>query len=904
MPRLTRRSAASKEEATPEKEENTKTTSRSRSRGTKKEEPKQEEVSTDEPQETPAKRGGRQPAKAKEVTPKKGKSPASGRSTSRSTRGNKQEEEEEQEQAGEEEAEEEEQPKGSTRSRGKGGRGATKGGRASNAKAAEDKKEADSEKDTEDISDSGAKASTSKNKKSVTPRGGRRSRGKAGSEPAEEEQESKEDESKNGDEPAVAPDSDVSTEPKGRQKRTPNQKQAATATPPSGGRRGRGQKKTESQPTQEGLAATETESSKEEAMETTEEEAKPQEDKKPEEEPKPGESSLTTEETKEAESSPGKKRKLEEEEEEGDREVKRIKVVESEPPAEEGKEDDLTDYVVVNKDEVPAPESKEVVESLPPAISSESDSAGDEPMPAAAEITSRVDTTDANFVVPLTEAELAKQYAPKQKEETDETSSTLVEVGSEAASDITGVSRGLDFSDAVSLDSSISAEQPDQPAEVPTDNPRNSLEKDSSEFAEVTMEKQASAETDEPDTAIDQVANLLSSPEVDSVSPLLATEHCADLNQLFTNNNNSGYNAINIQGSYDILNRKFILNKAVPAELMDPAYCFSVVSYNILADCHLKRGDYSYVKPQFLETVYRHFLLMKELTYLDGDIVCLQEVNPSYYNSHLLPEMIKRGYTGSFMKRTKDYWDEGAATFVRKSKFAVVSSQSISLRDLAYKAVNGLNLNPEISEAAKKYLDRADVILLTQVKFLKTNEIITICNIHVLYDLEALDVQCIEVACAIKELVTNSGSDLNPHIICGDFNSMYNSPAYQLVKDGYLIDNNIKKLQAIQALELTDNTVSKAIVNHMWGAFQHTSSSLQSAYYTIMQREPLCTTYTKSSYGTLDYIFFSSLSLHVIGVLETLDDKVVRRLGGLPSSSVPSDHLSLKAVFRTREEKN
>ncbi|KAK0040079.1 DNA ligase 1-like isoform X3 [Biomphalaria pfeifferi] len=881
MPRLTRRSAASKEEATPEKEEITKTTSRSRSRGTK-----QVEVSTDEPQETPAKRGGRQPVKAKAMTPKKGKSPASGRSTSRSTRGNKQEEkEEEQEQAGEEEAEEEEQPKGSTRSRGKEGRGATKGGRASNVKAAEDKKEAESEKDAEDISDSGAKASSRKNKKSVTPRGGR-SRGKAGSEPAEEEQESKEDESKNGDEPAVAPGSDVSTEPKGRQKRTPNQKQAASATPPSSGRRGRGQKKTESQPTQEGLAATETESSKEEAMETTEEEAKPQEDKKPEEEPKPEESSLTTEETKEAESSPGKKRKLEEE---GEREVKRIKVVESEPPAEEDKEDDLTDYVVVNKDEVPAPESKEVDEFLPPAISSESDSAGDEPMPAAADVTSRVDTTDANFVVPLTEAELAKQYAPKQKEETDETSSTLVEVGSEAASDITGVSRGLDFSDAVSLDSSISAEQPDQPAEVPTDNPRNSLEKDSSEFAEVTMEKQASAETDEPDTAIDQ-----------SDAGALPTESANNLDSL----HNSGYNALNIQGSYDILNRKFILNKAVPAELMDPAYCFSVVSYNILADCHLKRGDYAYVKPQFLETVYRHFLLMKELTYLDGDIVCLQEVNPSYYDSHLLPEMIKRGYTGSFMKRTKDYWDEGAATFVRKSKFAVVSSQSISLRDLAYKAVDGLNLNSEISEAAKKYLDRADVILLTQVKFLKTNEIITICNIHVLYDLEALDVQCIEVACAIKELVTNSGSDLNPHIICGDFNSPYNSPAYQLVQDGYLIDNNIKKLQAIKALELTDNTVSKAIVNHMWGAFQHTSSSLQSAYYTIMQKEPLCTTYTKSCFGTLDYIFFSSLSLHVIGVLETLDDKVVRRLGGLPSSSVPSDHLSLKAVFRTREEKN
>ena len=35
--------------------------------------------------------------------------------------------------------------------------------------------------------------------------------------------------------------------------------------------------------------------------------------------------------------------------------------------------------------------------------------------------------------------------------------------------------------------------------------------------------------------------------------------------------------------------RKFIPNPAFPLDLMDPAFCFSVVSYNILAECHWKR---------------------------------------------------------------------------------------------------------------------------------------------------------------------------------------------------------------------------------------------------------------------------------------------------------------------------
>ena len=50
----------------------------------------------------------------------------------------------------------------------------------------------------------------------------------------------------------------------------------------------------------------------------------------------------------------------------------------------------------------------------------------------------------------------------------------------------------------------------------------------------------------------------------------------------------------------------------------------------------------------------------------------------------------------------------------------------------------------------------------------------------------------------------------------------------------------------------------------------------------------------------MDYLFFSSASLDVLGVLEMLDQAVLNNIGRLPSVNIPSDHLSLKAVFKMK----
>ena len=62
--------------------------------------------------------------------------------------------------------------------------------------------------------------------------------------------------------------------------------------------------------------------------------------------------------------------------------------------------------------------------------------------------------------------------------------------------------------------------------------------------------------------------------------------------------------------------------------------------------------------------------------------------------------------------------------------------------------------------------------------------------------------------------------------------------------------------------------------------------------------EPPVTSRHHTTRDTLDYILYSANSLDNVGVLETLDAPVVDAMGHTPNKDVPSDHLSVKAVFR------
>lgn len=73
-------------------------------------------------------------------------------------------------------------------------------------------------------------------------------------------------------------------------------------------------------------------------------------------------------------------------------------------------------------------------------------------------------------------------------------------------------------------------------------------------------------------------------------------------------------------------------NSTVP---LSGVQVFSIVAYNILADCNAggEFGTSPWIKPEQLAIEYRHVNLMHELKFLDADIVCLQEVGENYFET-------------------------------------------------------------------------------------------------------------------------------------------------------------------------------------------------------------------------------------------------------------------------------
>ncbi|CAE1156954.1 unnamed protein product [Acanthosepion pharaonis] len=311
----------------------------------------------------------------------------------------------------------------------------------------------------------------------------------------------------------------------------------------------------------------------------------------------------------------------------------------------------------------------------------------------------------------------------------------------------------------------------------------------------------------------------------------------------------TGLSAPSIDFKDILLNRAFKLNPALfSSTITEKSKQFSVVTYNILADCHFRRNDktdrYPADEKPFIELPARHKRLMAELCYIDADIVCLQEVEPEYYSKTLSPDMQRLGYEGFYKKRVHENFDEGETTFYKTSRFSDPENTAYSLKQLIDKDIQELSLSEDVKESVRKFMCRPDVLLVTRLRCKNTGKFITVGNVHVNWGQFKLpNLQCVQIARAIREVVNRAGNDSSPHVICGDFNSFPQAPGYQLASEGYLSDSMIHFLQSSKTMEMPDGTKS-ALIDHLWQGFQHTSSSLKSAYAVVQGREPDLTTMT------------------------------------------------------------
>merc|ERR1719442_268873 len=76
---------------------------------------------------------------------------------------------------------------------------------------------------------------------------------------------------------------------------------------------------------------------------------------------------------------------------------------------------------------------------------------------------------------------------------------------------------------------------------------------------------------------------------------------------------------------------------------------------------------------------------------------------------------------------------------------------------------------------------------------------------------------------------------------------------------------------------------------------------MATAYQTCNGREAQYTNYTEDFKGTLDYIWFSPDALAVLTISQVDDESQLTQETALPSSTRPSDHVSLVSTFMFRD---
>lgn len=210
---------------------------------------------------------------------------------------------------------------------------------------------------------------------------------------------------------------------------------------------------------------------------------------------------------------------------------------------------------------------------------------------------------------------------------------------------------------------------------------------------------------------------------------------------------------------------------------------FTVMSYNILSQDLLEANQdlYTHCPLEVLEWSHRCRLLLEEIQRWVPDILCLQEVQENHFHQQLQPVLTQMGYTCVYKKRTGTKTD-GCATCYRSSVFT-----ELSVIEVEY-------FRPEI-----ELLDRHNVgiIVLLLPTVTQGSEVkaqgppLCVANTHLLFNPRRGDIKLAQLAILLAEIdkVFKSCKCKREHcniILCGDFNSVPQSPLYELITKGEL----------------------------------------------------------------------------------------------------------------------
>lgn len=334
---------------------------------------------------------------------------------------------------------------------------------------------------------------------------------------------------------------------------------------------------------------------------------------------------------------------------------------------------------------------------------------------------------------------------------------------------------------------------------------------------------------------------------------------------------------------------------------------FTVLSYNILCDTYATPQMYSYTPSWALDWSYRSSHLLQELIEYNPDVICLQELDRNSYDVMFKKELPRRGYKAEYLQKGRSKLSEdnekktdGCATFYKSDVFRLVERHDVEFSKVALDHAEFR----KGKDTFNRFLNRDNVAMILVLEHIPSKKMIFLTNTHLHWDPAFKDVKVMQVVILLEELakVINKYTSKNsavgqqypqlnelkqvPSIICGDFNSTVDSGVYHLLTQGK-ITNHVD------------------IVGRQYGKYSSEGTthdfSFMSAYKEIGELD--FTNFTPNFIEAIDYIFFSTPSLEVKGLLGPMDKEYAKSNIAIPDAVHPSDHIPIMAEFKFKHLK-
>lgn len=336
---------------------------------------------------------------------------------------------------------------------------------------------------------------------------------------------------------------------------------------------------------------------------------------------------------------------------------------------------------------------------------------------------------------------------------------------------------------------------------------------------------------------------------------------------------------------------------------------FTIMSYNTLCDKYATPQMYGYTPSWALGWKYRSELLKEEIVSHSATIICLQEIDRNSFDSFWTPELNERGYKGAYwpktrartMNETESRKVDGCATYYKSSEFKLLEKVSVEYNAMALRRDDF----KKTEDVYNRVMNKDEVALITVFEHISSGTPLIVANTHIQWDPQFCDVKIVEVGLLLEEvgkIVTKYSSNSTPEgskypkfsdpkniptIITGDYNSTFESGVYALFASGKLSAKH-PELDGRSYGKYTEEGVSHKL-------------HLKSAYADI--GELSFTNYTPNFVEVIDWMWYTTPSLRVKGLLGNIDRDYANHYVGFPNSHHPSDHIPILAKFGFRKVK-